>query len=279
MSRDDTTSGLSRRTLLRQGAIATGAATIGVGALSGSAAATYCPRTPGFWANHDWCEVVANSGNGNSVWESIGNTCPASEGEYYTIAGRSETMSGWQAFLTAPTRGDKSVIMGQTVLATALNFYRLPGLPERCENAEECDEPGSCVYEKLDLSSYGIEEEMSIAEVKNEAVRWLDEAGWTNTDGANGNGNGDEASNGNGKGKGKGKGKGNGNGDEASNGNGNGDEASNGNGNGDEASNGNGEKSSWTDGGFDGEPYKDVLDAFNNGNLNAANCFCRESRE
>jgi len=227
MTDDSHGHGMTRRGVLRRGAVAAGAVTVGVSGFSGSALGSFCPRSHGYWANHDWCELLVDPDATTPVWECLADDgdCPEREGTY-TLAGDERTLMMWKAFLTDPDRGDKAAIMGKAVLATALNFCRLPPRPDGCDSASDCDQDGSCAYEKLDLSEYGIETEMNVAEVKNTAFEWLRASNWGTDD----------------------------------------------------------EQRSWTvelDDGttLDGEPYKDALDAFNNGELNPEDCFCEGTDE
>lgn len=213
MARHDGSIGLSRRTVLRRGAIATGVATLGVGGLSGSALASDCPRTPGFWANHDWCAVDTNPDDdepvpGDSVAASIGiyggeGDCP-DQGSEYCLVGVCKTMSEWQAFLVQNTNGDKGAIMAKTLLATSLNFQRRPS-----------SDP-DCVDNSTDFSEFGLEETTTIRDVKRRAEDWLQASAFP--DGQ--------------------------------------------------------KQKQWTVKGMDGEPLKNVLDAFNNGNIDGLDCDC-----
>jgi hypothetical protein len=204
---------LSRRTVLRRGAIAAGAATVGVPALSGSASASDCPRTPGFWATHDWCAVDTNPDDDepvpeDSVAASLGlyngeGDCPDQGAEYcLEQTGVCRTMSEWRDFLTHHPRGDTGVIMGQTLLATVLNYQRRPSTDD------------TCVDRRTDFSEYGLEETTTVREVRRRAEDWL------------------------------------------------------------AASNFPASQRQWTVDGVDGEPLKNVLDAFNNGQIESLDCDC-----
>lgn len=121
---------INRRTLLKRGgqsALLLGVGTVG---FSGTALASDCPRTPGFWANHDWCDIMSGS---NSVGENVGVNCPGTSGDV-TFGGITKTMPEWQAFLVAPTRGDKAKILGKHFVATTLNFQRRPRDDKACKD-------------------------------------------------------------------------------------------------------------------------------------------------
>ncbi|WP_231727902.1 Tat pathway signal protein [Haloferax profundi] len=68
---------------------------LGIPAVSGSAAAWECPRTPGYWANH----------GDEKAWDTVGDT--------YGLT--PET-------LLKPAKGDKAKIMAKHLVATKLNF-------------------------------------------------------------------------------------------------------------------------------------------------------------
>lgn len=211
---DERKPGISRRKVLQRGALAVGAVSIGVTGFSGTVLAHGCPRTPGFWANHNWCEVVANPDNGNTVGDSLpGISCANGDATgTYELAGTgvSKTMSGWQEFLTSPPKGDKSLIMAKHLLATELNFHRRSG------------DDGDCVDEEIDLSEFGLGE-TTIRDVKRDAADWLRASSFGSPMPFT-------------------------------------------------------KQKSWTvtvDGtDVDGEPLKDVLDAFNNGQLDLTDCDC-----
>jgi hypothetical protein len=170
----DNDTGITRRSVLRRGAFAAGAAVVGTAGFSGNAAATICPRTPGFWANHDWCSVP--NGGGSTVGEALsGIDCSDPESEYtLPQTGVSKTMAEWQAFLLQPTRGDKAVKLAQTLLATKLNFQL------RSSTDSGPEEEQDCVYQTTDFSAYGIDltnygfDENNVAKVSALADSWLE---------------------------------------------------------------------------------------------------------
>ena len=101
----------TRRSVLRLGAMSALGIGIGIPAVSGSVAATSCPRTPGYWANHP------------EAWKV----------EYpYTINGYEFTPDN----LLDPSKGDKTLIMAKHLLATILNFQN-----RKSENDPCVDEP------------------------------------------------------------------------------------------------------------------------------------------
>lgn len=167
---DDDAFGISRRKVLRRGAIAAGAVTVGVSGFTGSALASDCPRTPGFWANHDWCEVPIAPGSDTSVAESIGiddgsDPCPDSEfclGPPTVGELECKSMADWQEFLVARTNGDKGHIMAKHVLAATLNFHRRPG--------DDTD----CVLKDVDFSEFGLSETTTVGDVAARAREWLE---------------------------------------------------------------------------------------------------------
>ncbi|WP_284011205.1 hypothetical protein [Haloarcula pelagica] len=174
MTDKDTETRVTRRSVLRQGAFAAGAVAIGTVGLSGTAAATICPRTPGFWANHDWCSVP--NGGGSTVGESLSGIDCSDPSSEYTLpqTGVSKTMEEWQAFLLKPTRGDKAVKLAQTLLATKLNFELRSSKDSGPEDEQDC------VYQATDFSDYGIDlrdygfDENNVAKVSALADSWLE---------------------------------------------------------------------------------------------------------
>lgn len=135
----------TRRRLLRGIAATTGGAVVGTATFAGSASATCLPRTPGYWATHDFPES-ALPGGGDSRLEAV--------------FGVAQDQAAWQEFLLQPTRGDKAIILGQQLAATVLNFqYR---------TAAETD----CVRQQIDDSDWTVEA------VKQAATRWLAASAW-----------------------------------------------------------------------------------------------------
>lgn len=131
---------LSRRSVLKRGtAIAVGVG-VGIPGLSGSAAATACPRTPGYWTNHDWPSTGLEKVNEK-------------------LAVSFETVADGQTFLAAPPRGDKGQIMATHLIATVLNFQNLG-------SAVDVDETVTDVTGDGDPESF--------REIKRLAEDWLD---------------------------------------------------------------------------------------------------------
>lgn len=125
----------TRRTVLRQSAVLATATMGGAVSFSGSAVAHKCPRTPGYWANHEWPDTIEDP---------------------FTIGGVTKPIEEWQEFLVSPPKGDKAAIMATHLIATILNFqFHAP------------DDPG-CVDEPLE--EYG---GRTIRELKREAEDWL----------------------------------------------------------------------------------------------------------
>lgn len=136
----------SRRAVLRRGTLAAVATTAGVGAFSGTAAASDCPRTPGYWMNHEW----------PSTWRNVNDR----------IFGVSfGSPSEGRAFLAEPARGDKAKIIADQLIASILNFQVVGG-PE-----------GDCydVYEGVaDVDGDGDLE--SVFEIKGYAQNWINQS-------------------------------------------------------------------------------------------------------
>ncbi|KAB1192051.1 Tat pathway signal protein [Haloferax sp. MBLA0076] len=137
----------SRRSILRLGVLSAAGIGIGIPAVSGSAAATVCPKTPGYWANRA----------PDSEWE------PLFDGsETYNMRGVTKDLEGWREFLLAPTKGDKAHIMAKHRLATLLNLRNRPGDDQTCSDAN------------IRGTDY------TIQTVKNNAGAWLDATDWAN---------------------------------------------------------------------------------------------------
>lgn len=127
--------GPTRRDVLRRGAVLGGVSIAGVAAASGSAWATECPRTPGYWANHDWPDTIDDP---------------------FTVAGVTWPIAEWKAFLVRSTRGDRADILAQHLVAAILNFQR--------QDAED----SACV--DVAIESYG---GRTMREIKADAQAWL----------------------------------------------------------------------------------------------------------
>lgn len=141
MSLDDR--GPNRRTVLRSIAVAAGATTVGSALFTGTVAATCAPRTPGYWANHDFPGTALGEG-----------------GRLQKVTGIEQGQEAWQEFLLQPARGDKAIILGQHLVATVLNFqYRTSS-------------PDDCVRQPIDGSDGTVEG------VRNEAAGWLAASAW-----------------------------------------------------------------------------------------------------
>lgn len=142
---------MSRRSLLRKGAATSVVLGIGIPAFSGSAAATFCARTPGYWINHDWPVGAFEAVNGIP-------------GVKFT------SVEDGQEFLKAPTRGDKARIMATHFIAFVIN------------NQAAFD---ACVKNPaVDVTGDGEKESMN--KVANYTRQWLQElvdSGWTLDDG------------------------------------------------------------------------------------------------
>lgn len=134
---DDTSDapGVSRRTLLRSGAAAAGGAAL----LPGVASAHECPRSPGYWAGHEWPDTIPDP---------------------FEIGGVTMSIAEWQAFLLAPPKGDKAHIVAKHLVTTVVNFQFRGALPE--------GDPG-CVDEPL--PEFG---GRTIRQIRLAAEQWLD---------------------------------------------------------------------------------------------------------
>ncbi|MBC9985679.1 MULTISPECIES: Tat pathway signal protein [Haloferax] len=156
---DDTNDGFrpTRRSVLRLGAMSALGIGIGIPAVSGSVAATMCPKTPGYWANNpDYSSPTDN-------WAVLGPNGDTN----YALRGVTMTHDEWREFLVAPTKGDKANIMAKHYLAIVLNLRNRPG-----------DDPG-CTSDGATIQ-YGDYAGYTIEEVKNMAGNWLGNSAWSN---------------------------------------------------------------------------------------------------
>lgn len=108
------TGGLGRRALLRRGARSALAVGVGTAMFTGTAAATTCPRTPGFWKNHP------------GAWPVDG----------LHLGGVAYSEESLLAILDASPAGDTSVVMARHVIAYRLNAWELN---PTCDLAEEAN--------------------------------------------------------------------------------------------------------------------------------------------
>lgn len=90
---------ISRRSVLTRGGQSAVLLGLGTVAFAGTASATFCPRTPGFWKNHP------------DAWPT----------DSLEIGQHTYSKSELMAFLSAPTKGDKSLILGKHLIAYMLN--------------------------------------------------------------------------------------------------------------------------------------------------------------
>lgn len=104
--------GIARREVLRRGAAASVATAVGVPVVSGSALAHECPRTPGYWKNHDWPDTGL---------ENVNQRLPG-----VTF----ESVSEGQEYLSRPTEGDTGVVMAHHLIAAVLNFQNQGSFPD-----------------------------------------------------------------------------------------------------------------------------------------------------
>lgn len=139
---------LTRRSVLRKTAIVSVAAGVGIPTVSGTAAASYCPRTPGYWKNHDW----PRNTQGDPVGvQNVNDHIPGVD-----FADQEEG----QAFLAEPKRGDKGKIMVFHLIAYILNNQ---GACDPRKNPDTTTLPGA---ENLD----GI---TTLQDLKREAQNWV----------------------------------------------------------------------------------------------------------
>lgn len=139
-----TDDGITRRNLLRVTGIGAGVGLVGIGGSADQAAATYCPRSPEYWAEHDWPET-------------------GRIGDPFVLVDRDDerSVAVWQLFLARDPDEDKGVVMARHLLAAYLNFQ-----------FRSTDDP-DCVDQPL--SAYG---GRTIRELKAEARRWLVASNW-----------------------------------------------------------------------------------------------------
>jgi hypothetical protein len=159
---------VTRRTVLSRGLTTTVALGVGTAAFAGPAAATECPRTPGYWMNHRWPDEGATECEGLVRGETAGSGC-----RWWNVNERLDEFSidlffsspdMGRKFLAEPKRGDKGQILAFHLVATTLNFQRL-------------DSDG-CVYTPVrDVD--GDDQKESVGEIKALALNWLKKSGWS----------------------------------------------------------------------------------------------------
>ena len=146
--------GITKRSLLRNGATAVFVGAFGTTAFSGRAAACdFCPRSPGYWANH-WHD---NFGDSLEIPMASDYRDPS---EF--------SKAEIQDLLTAPTFGDKVNIMAKQYVATYLNLWLRPASGE--------DE--DCANKPVYVEGIGM---VQWEHVKNAAQHWLDFYEWDGT--------------------------------------------------------------------------------------------------
>lgn len=116
---DISKSSLTRRSVLRRGAFVAAATTVGLGAFSMPVAASICPRTPGYWMNHDWATPTTYQ----TVNARLGLNLTSNE--------------DGQDYLRQPPRGDKGMIMAFHLIATINNFQEACRHPDTREYQED----------------------------------------------------------------------------------------------------------------------------------------------
>lgn len=111
-------SGSSRRSILKSGALLAGGA-VGLPLVTGSVAATGCAYTPGYWRNHtDVWPGEARHIHFGTTGDHGGNG--DSNAYYYFDSEANDNLTVLQIF-EAPVRGDKSLIMAKAYAAAILN--------------------------------------------------------------------------------------------------------------------------------------------------------------
>lgn len=152
---EESKEGITRRSILQRGTIATGVALVGVGAISGTVAASQCPRTPGYWMNHDWPgEGFTPGPDGNTGLDQVNERIPR-----ITF----QTEAAGQEYLKQPAKGDKGYIMSFHLIATILNFQLAGSAKKTCFDAG---------VEVKDVTGDGEPETMR--QIKQLAEDWLD---------------------------------------------------------------------------------------------------------
>ncbi|WP_416839090.1 Tat pathway signal protein [Haloferax sp. DFSO52] len=142
----------TRRSVLRLGAMSALGIGVGIPAVSGSVAATSCPRTPGYWANHPkaWGVEYPYDLYGYVFVPKMKKNGPEptnGNGDYIE--------------LLDPSEGAKDLIMAKHLMATILNF----------QNRKKEDDP--CLDKPI---KYGPYEGSTVREVKRKAEDWLENA-------------------------------------------------------------------------------------------------------
>ena len=112
----------TRREILRRTATAGGATLVGISALSERALAHECPRGWGFWATRNWCDISPVAASDSLQAKGLDCDQPETTTVALRHTGVEKTIAEWQAFLRQPTDEDAVTAMGQTFLATVLNF-------------------------------------------------------------------------------------------------------------------------------------------------------------
>lgn len=115
---------------------------IGIPPVSGTAAVTACPRTPGYWMTHNWPD-----GGLDQVNVKLGTNFA--------------TVEDGQAYLKMPTRGDNGVIMAIHLIATILNFQ------------------GRARSEPTCIDSYLDQYNTTVRQAKRDAEQWLADSNYS----------------------------------------------------------------------------------------------------
>lgn len=142
----------TRRSVLRLGAMSALGVGIGIPAVSGSAVATSCPRTPGYWANHPeaWKVGYPYDLYGYTFVPKMKTKGPNDvngNGDYIELLDSSE--------------GQKDRIMAKHLMATILNFQNRDPPFDACVDSE---------------IMYGPYKGSSVRDVKRLAQDWLENA-------------------------------------------------------------------------------------------------------
>lgn len=152
------TSGLNRRTVLRRGTAAAATGVVGVGVFSTTVAAHSCPRTPGYWMNHEWPSSGERQVNAK-------------------LPGPDRTEAEWRAYMREPKRGDKGRIMAFHLIATILNFQ----LTGRCYDVDTpvADVVGTSKDDTISVDGWSGAE--TFREIKRLAEDWLAASNFPNS--------------------------------------------------------------------------------------------------
>lgn len=115
---DEQVDGHSRRDVLKTGAMIAGASAVGIPLFSGSALATGCALSPGYWKNHPDEWTWNGEGMGHVF---LGTAYTSSDDKFYYFENENSSNPSCLEILHMPTKGDKTIIMAQQYIAAVLN--------------------------------------------------------------------------------------------------------------------------------------------------------------